>query len=175
MTTKRAKRWWTNEEVAFLKKKREEGKTFSQVAILMEKKFKQPYTRAQISSAVRRYQNDESYKYRPGNERYNWIELGSERVILRGYTRVKTEDGKWELKHRVKYKEYYGEIPKGKVIVFANGDKTDFRKENLIALTRNQLKTMNRHNLIKDNIEATKTGAIIADIIIKTEQVKKNL
>ena len=175
MTAKKGKHWWTNEEIAFLKKKRKEGKTFSQVAKLMEKKFKQSYTRAQIGSAVRRYANDEGYKYRPGNERYNWIELGTERHLTRGYTRVKTANGIWEYKHRVKYREYYGEIPKGCVIIFANGDKTDFRKENLIALTRNQLKTMNKYNLIKEDIDATKTGAIIADIIIKTEQVKKNL
>lgn len=175
MTDKKVKRWWTNEEIAFLKKKREEGKTFSQVAKLMEKKFNQSYTRAMIGSAVRRYANDENYKYRPGNQRYNWIELGTERIIPKGYTRVKTEDGVWELKHRVKYIEYNGEIPKGKIIMFANGNKNDFSKENLIAVTKNQLKTMNRHNLLKDNIEASKTGLIIADIIIKTEQVKKNL
>ena len=188
--------WWSDEEKEYLKEIRK-GRTYKEIVNVMSEKFNIEYTETQIGAALKRYNlttgidrkfkkgihpwnkgrkgymgaNETSFK--PGDVPYNWRPVGSERVGVDGYTEVKTENGKWKLKHRLKYKEYYGSIPKGYVVVFANGDKSDFSKENLIAISRNKLKTMNKYKLIKNDIEGTKTGTIIADIIIKTQELRK--
>lgn len=189
--------YWTEKEKEYLRSVKD-GKTYEEIALIMSRKFDREYTRTQIQGAMKRYKlsnglnmafkkgsipwnkglkgcigpNKTSFK--PGNKSPNFREVGTERVQKDGYIEVKTESGKWILKQRLKYKEYYGAIPKNHVILFANKDKTDFRKENLIAITKNKLKTMNKYNLIKEDIAETKTGAIIADLIIKTQELKNN-
>lgn len=188
--------WWSDEEKEYLKEIRK-GRSYKEIASAMNEKFNIEYTETQIGAALKRYKltnginrrfkkgivpwnkgikgymgaNGTSFK--SGDIPPNWRPVGSERIKIDGYTEVKVEGGKWKLKHRLKYEEYHGEIPKDYVIIFANGDKGNFSKENLIAISRNKLKTMNKYNLIKSDIETTKTGTVIADIIIKTEEVRK--
>lgn len=169
------KHYWDNEEIEVVSKCREKGLTFSQISKIMSKEFGREYTRAEISSVNRRYLKTGLRPSYPGEGSCNKKPLGSERKAHREYIRVKISDTEWDFKHRVEYMKYHGEIPEGYVVIFANGNKKDFSKENLIAIDRNKLKIMNRFNLIKEDIEATKTGTIIADIIIKTQELKKNL
>ena len=70
--------------------------------------------------------------------------------------------------------EYHGEIPKGYVVIFADKNKSNFSKDNLIAISRSQLKVMNKNNLIKDNIELTQIGINIANVLIKIGERKKS-
>lgn len=62
--------------------------------------------------------------------------IGSER-IQGGYTIVKTNERwpngsiKWEFKQRVIWKKANGEIPSDKKIIFLDGDRTNFKLENL--------------------------------------------
>lgn len=165
------KHWWSIEEIELLEEYSEKGYSYREIAKEMTKQLGREYNRSQIGSAYRRYILT---NVRPGVT-YNWLPIGTEKKIANGYTRVKEEDGVWDLKHRVKYREYFGEIPKECIVIFANGNREDYRKENLIAITRNQLHVMNRFNLIKNDIEGTKVGLTIADIIIKTQCLKKNL
>lgn len=189
--------FWTDEEKKYLKEIKDRRK-YEEIAILMSEKFNMEYTRTQIQGALKRYKMsnglDRTFKkgnipwnygtkgiakpnitsFKPGHKPLNYREIGTERVQKDGYIEVKVESGKWILKQRLKYKEYHGKIPKDHVILFANKNKTDFRKENLIAVSKNKLKTMNKYKLIKENIEETKTGAIIADLIIKTQELKNN-
>lgn len=64
--------------------------------------------------------------------------LGSE-SIKRGVVRVKTGDGKngWKLKHELLWKKYHNaEIPENHIIIFADGNKRNFDKDNLICVDR---------------------------------------
>ena len=188
--------WWTDEEKDYLKECYK-TMTYSEITEAMSKKFGVEYTNSQISGELKRYNlvgakntrfkkgitpwnkglkgymGANATSFKKGSVPANLRPIGSERISVDGYTEIKTGKAKWELKHRVKYKEYNGEIPKGYVVMFANGNKQDFRKENLIAISRNQLKTVNKNKLLKNDIEATKTGLLIADIIIKTQELKK--
>lgn len=74
----------------------------------------------------------------------NLRNIGSERVSKEGYIVVKTEGGKWKLKHRLLWISTYGPIPKGMNIQFKNGDRKDIRAENLYLISRSdQLRNNN--------------------------------
>jgi len=52
---------------------------------------------------------------------------------------VKTESGRWRSKHCVLWEEAYGKIPNGKVVVFADGDKNNFNRENLVLVSKKDI------------------------------------
>lgn len=168
---KSSRHWWTNEEIDLIEEYHKKGYSLSKITKAMNENSENEYTRGQIMSIYRRYVKTGLRPDAPGQGNNN-KKLGTERKANQGYTKVKVEGGNWELKHRAIYKKYYGEIPEDHVILFANGDRKDFRKDNLIAISRKQLSVINQKKLLKDNIEATKTGIILADIIIKMRELE---
>ena len=67
--------------------------------------------------------------------------IGSE-TIYNGFTFVKVTDenlgnfyDNWELKQRVLWKQWHGEIPPKHQIIFLNRDRTDFSEENLFCIS----------------------------------------
>lgn len=105
-----------------------------------------------------------------------WIEkpVGSEYITNDGYTIVKTKAPNfWEYKQRVIWKEIHGEIPNKHIIIFADGNKSNFDINNLICVSRNELRQLNLHRLKKDDAELTKTGLNIAKIMIKLAELRK--
>lgn len=91
-----------------------------------------------------------------------------------GYTYVKVSRGKrnknWELKQRYLYKKYYGEIPKGYSVIFANGDKTDFSKENLLLVENRIQQIASLRGLLCDDAEINKTALLISELIAKATE-----
>ena len=90
-----------------------------------------------------------------------WLEkpIGSERVDKKGYTLVKTKvPNTWEYKQRVIWKKTHGEIPSNHVIIFADGNKSNFNIDNLICVSRNELRQLNLLRLKKDDADLTKVG-----------------
>lgn len=90
-----------------------------------------------------------------------WIEkpVGSEYITNDGYTIVKTKAPNfWEYKQRVVWKKTHGEIPFNHVIIFADGNKSNFNIDNLICVSRNELRQLNLHRLKKDDADLTKVG-----------------
>lgn len=61
----------------------------------------------------------------------------------RGFVQIMV-NGKYVPKHRYLYEQAYGEITKDEVIMFLNGDKRDFRLENLIKVTRSEQVLLNK-------------------------------
>lgn len=95
---------------------------------------------------------------------FNCKPIGTERTMA-GYTEVKFENpNTWRPKHQVIYEQHYGEIPEGNIVIFGDGDKTNFDIDNLVCVSRRQLLTMNSNNLIMNNADLTRTGAMIADL-----------
>lgn len=110
------------------------------------------------------------------NGEVEWLEkpIGSESITKDGYTLIKTKaPNTWEYKQRVIWERVNGEIPKGCVIIFADGDKTNFNLENLICVSKNELRQLNRYKLKKDNAELTKVGIGIVKLKAKLYEIKK--
>ena len=113
--------------------------------------------------------------FKKGHRPKSWKPVGSERVDKDGYTLIKiAEPKKWALKHRVIWEEHYkNKVPKRSVIIFADGDKTNLNVDNLICVTRNELRVLNQCRLISSVPELTKTGLNVAKIKIKLAELRK--
>lgn len=120
--------------------------------------------------------NKTSFKI--GNKPYNWVPIGSERTNADGYIEIKIQDGKlqrnWKGKHIIIWEQHNGKVPKGHTVIFGDKNNRNFDISNLICLSRQQLAVMNKNKLIKDDNELTKTGVIIADLIYKVNEKRRN-
>lgn len=188
---------WTEEELTYLKQITP-GRSHKEILYLMNSKFGCELRLKQVTGAIKRFKlktgltgrfekghipankgtkglsKSNKTSYQEGHIPGNYRPVGAERVSVDGYTEIKVKDpNKWKLKHRVVWEQHYGEIQQGSVVIFADGDKSNVAIENLILVTRNQLLTLNSNRLIKHDAELTKIGVNIANLIIKTAEVKK--
>lgn len=112
-------------------------------------------------------------RFKKGNKPKNYRPVGSERITKDGYIEVKVADpNKWETKNKIIYKQYFGDIPEGHKIIYADGNKLNNDINNLILVSDNEELIMNRYRLRTEDIELTKTGYLIAKVIDKTNMVK---
>ena len=112
-------------------------------------------------------------RFKKGNKKKNYRPVGSERITKDGYIEVKVADpNKWETKNKIIYKQYFGDIPEGHKIIYADGNKLNNDINNLILVSDNEELIMNKYKLRTEDIELTKTGYLIAKVIDKTNMVK---
>lgn len=109
-----------------------------------------------------------------GGKLSNSKPIGSELHRTDGYIIVKiAQPSVWEYKHRLIYKQKYGEIPKDTMVVFLDGDKNNFDINNLKAVkTRDYLYARNKHLLSNDS-EVTKTALMCGELYNKSKNKKK--
>lgn len=190
---------YTNEMIEFLREVTS-GKTYKEITELFNRRFNLDVTAEKIKSLLSRkkihtgtkgclykkgsvpwnkgvygYMGANKTSFKPGNIPANWKPVGSERIDTEGYTLIKiAEPKKWALKHRIIWEEYHKKkVPRGSAIIFADGDKTNFNIENLICVSRKELRVLNKCSLIKNDLELTKTGLNIAKIRIKLAELRK--
>lgn len=109
----------------------------------------------------------EETRFKKGHTPVNYRPVGSERINIQDYVEIKTKDPKtWRMKHVVTWEAEHGLVPKGCVVIFADGNRRNFDINNLILISKRQLLALNQRGLIKDNAELTKTGLLITDIHI---------
>lgn len=97
------------------------------------------------------------WQYKKGPESPNWKPLGSE-VTKRGYVTVKVgEPNTWKRKHYLLWEKEHGKLPGNHLIIFADGDKSNFDINNLLLVSRGQHTRLHRNNLLKDDTELTRT------------------
>lgn len=189
---------WSEEEKEYLKKITP-GHHYNEIQELMNKKFKLDFTIDQIKGAIGRYKlstgitgqfnkghtpTNKGIKgviyegckktwFKKGEESINHRPLGSERINVYGYIEIKVaEPHKWKLKHRVVWEEHNGPIPKNHNVIFGDGDKSNLDINNLILVSKKQLLTLNKNNLIQNDADLTRTGLIIADIYNQINKIK---
>lgn len=188
---------YTDEMIEFLKEITP-GKTYVEVTELFNEKYKLGVTPPKIKSLLNRkriktgttgcfrkgfipwnkgkkgYIGANKTSFKKGNKPANWKPVGSERIDSNEYTLIKVaEPNKWVFKHRMIYEQKYGEIPKGAVIIFADGNKNNLNIDNLLCVTRDELKVLNKCRLISSVPELTKTGLNVAKLKIKLAEIRK--
>ena len=190
--------WWSDEEIDFLREHYKKH-TIREMVPMFNERFNVGITFNQIKGTLRRYNitsgRDGKYKknqpswnkgkkglntggekgwFKVGNKPLNYKPVGTERVNKQGYVEVKVKDPRtWKGKHIVIWEQQNGPVPKGHVILFGDGDKTNLNIENLLLVSRQQLSWLNKHRLIKDEVELTKTGLIVADLYQKISDLNK--
>lgn len=124
-------------------------------------------------------------RHKVSTQRTGWIEKGSIPANklpvgtevynpLTGYTRVKVaEPGIWQDKQRVIWQAHYGEIPKGKIVIFLDGNPENCVIDNLQLIDRKCNMIMNRFGLHQDNPDLTMAGIATAELIAKITEKSK--
>lgn len=123
--------------------------------------------------------------YKKGHKSANAVEIGEERMRYSGskkddpgYLHVKVFDGKgnknWIPKHQLIYEKHHGKIPPGHKVIFADGNRTNFDINNLVLVSNSEELIMNKRGLRFKDKELTKTGAVIAKVIDKSNKIKND-
>lgn len=116
----------------------------------------------------------EKTQFKPGNIPANHRPVGSERINVDGYTEVKVaEPKKWRMKHVLIWEAANGPLPRGHAVIFGDGDKTNFNPDNLVLVTRAELGVLNHNGLIQGDAELTRTGVLIAQMIMRCRDRQK--
>ena len=189
---------WSDEEKEYLKEI-VTGRSHKEIIKMMNDKFEHQFTEGQIKGAIGRNNLNtgrtgrfekghipankgtkgtmkaNKTSFQKGHTPKNHKDVGSERVSVDGYTEIKVaEPNKWRLKHRVMYEKYHNvKLDPKQLVIFADRDKRNLTKENLLLVDNKQLLTLNQHKLIKENGELTKVGLNLANIIIKLKDLKR--
>ena len=117
------------------------------------------------------YEKCKATMFKKGRKPHNTKEIGDEsRKSTDPYVYVKVDDKdvpsrfNWKAKHHLVYEEHYGPIPEGYIVIFLDGDTTNFNPENLKAVSKATNARLNQNGLRFDDPELTKTGVNIAEI-----------
>jgi hypothetical protein len=181
------KRWYTPEEIQFVRKNIR-GCSYIEITRLFNERFGLQITLKQMENLVYKHKLHNGLGtingYAPPNKgkkcRYhggNYKPIGSERDMPYStgevYVEVKTGHRTWKRKHVVIWEEANGKIPKGYVVIFADGNTRNFDLDNLMLMSKAELVVMNRCGLIFAHKELTQSGKIIADIKLLIAERKR--
>ena len=122
-------------------------------------------------------------KFRKGQTPVNHKPVGTESV-RRNYKRnqmfvyVKVaEPNIWRMKHIMEWEKHNGPVPKGKAIIFADGNPQNTDIDNLVMVSRSQLAVMNRwgiHGYDKQTAEVAANVASLKIVVSERKRGKKH-
>lgn len=111
-------------------------------------------------------------RWKKGNIPSTARPVGYERINRDGHIEIKVEGHRQMVyKHRLTWEQHNGEIPKGMVVSFKNGIRTDCRIENLILLTRSELARLNQSYIKYSTPETHESCVLLAKIKDKTNSI----
>lgn len=113
-------------------------------------------------------------QFKRGHIPHNARPIGYECIGKDGYIKIKVEgERKLVHKHRWVWEQVHGKIPKGNIVIFLNGDKTDCRIENLKLISRKLNATRNKYGLLFKGKESNETALLVAELIQKRSELRK--
>lgn len=168
-------RAYTEEQINYLRKITP-GRTSKEITEMFNQKFKENRTEDSIKSI--RLENGiktgNTGRFEKGNSPDNTLPIGTEISRDDGYLYVKIDNPNvWKQKHHIIWEKENGPIPEGHAILFGDKNRMNFDIENLILVSRAQLLQLNRHDLIQEDADLTRTAVIIADIHSKIGHRKR--
>lgn len=102
--------------------------------------------------------------------------LGSCRINSCGYKVIKVSNTgkKWMPYQRYLWEKHYKrKLPKGMIIAFLDGNKSNLDINNLVAVTRAESLYLTRHHLRFDDARLSETGTLIAKVAVKAKERRK--
>jgi hypothetical protein len=107
--------------------------------------------------------------FKPGQKPFNTMPLGSERINAYGYVEIKYSEksgppnNRWKGKHVLIWEKANGPVPEGHVVIFADGNRRNFKLRNLVLVSRKELAVLNHMNMLSaKNEDITKLSVSIA-------------
>lgn len=112
-----------------------------------------------------------------GNVPINRVEIGTERLRRDGYVWVKVQDGcknaNWKAKHVMAWESANGPVPKGHVVMIADGDPWNCTADNLLLATKAEVVRFNHMRLHRDSRDITEAGLAIARLHNQIGEAKR--
>lgn len=143
------------------------GHSTKEIIELYYQKFGEKMSKMKVEDLKKRF------NLRSFDGKYTPRPIGSERLTERGRIKIKVaEPDVWKLKHIYIYEQKYGKIPKGKVLVFLDGNKQNCSLDNLKLVDKKEQLLMARMDLYSKNTELTKAGILLAELINKNNKIK---
>lgn len=118
-------------------------------------------------------------QFKAGHMPHNTKPIGYERISRDGFIEVKVrekpENGRrnFEFKHRLIWEQAHGEIPKGYIITFLDGNPQNCVLENLAMISQAENLQLQRANLRSYDARLTETGILIARSYVSVKSKKK--
>ena len=127
--------------------------------------------------ALRRYLNRHEIDGKPLDyKKYNArnvqkCPIGTERMTSEGVFVKVAHPDKWKRKSRVMYEKYHNcKLKNNEYIVFLNWNNNDFRKENLMKSTQNEIAYLHNYETFSKNPKLTKLGILSAKLMILAKE-----
>lgn len=105
--------------------------------------------------------------FKKGNVPVNKLPIGSERVTTDGYIRIKVQDeggynDRWKQKGRIVWESEHGPIPKGKLLMYLDGDGTNCKLDNLVLIDRKDRVRLNqmRYHFKNEDLNRAALGIV---------------
>lgn len=175
--------YYTEEQDKWLRNNITRFSNYDNLSVEFNKLFNTNKSGRGVQSHCVRYLNIISGRqaFKKGFETWNRKDIGHEYLnTSNGYTYVKINDTGIKNKDFISkqvylYKQYHGEdsIKRGNIIVFLNGDKSDFSTENLYQIPRKINAVMNNYKWFTDNRENTLTAIRWCELYFTMKDVKE--
>lgn len=185
---------YTQEEIRFVRKNIQ-GRSYVEMTRLFNERFGLSITLKQMETLIYKHKlrnglgtiNGYSPPNKGQKKKKNWWKtqqgnhslIGTERTIKIGdryYIEVKAaEPSVWKRKHTAIWEAANGKVPKGHVVIFADGDNRNFDLDNLLLISRKKLCVMNKCGLISNHKDLTAVGLIVTDIKMMISRRKRKV
>lgn len=95
-----------------------------------------------------------------------------------GYLNIKISNTgprkkRWISLQKYVWEKEHGKLPKGKIVIFLDGNHDNYSIDNLVAVSRAELMYINNHKLLSKNIEVARNGVLISRIAMKIKEQNK--
>lgn len=118
--------------------------------------------------------------FKKGNIPVNHKEVGSESIRKdksgQSYIYVKVKEPRtWRMKHIIEWEKYNGQVPKGKIIIFLDGNTMNTDISNLAMIDRKIHVRLNQDGMRYNNRELTKTAVSFQKLKEETRKKRKKV
>lgn len=132
-----------------------------------------PYNKGR--KGMQMHPNAVATQFQKGHTPANKTPIGTVLMKDDGYLWKKVGEGArdWRQLHRLIWEEAHGEIPKGHMITFKDGNRENVVPENLEIITRAEHMTLTRKNLRTNDKALTESGILVARLTCVIAEKKK--
>ena len=160
---------YTPEQIRFLKRN-VKGRSNAELTVLFNRKFGLQLSAGRIRGFRSFHGLCSGFNHR------NQKPIGSQRKTSSGHIEVKiAQPDKWKKLHRAIWENANGKVPKGHVVIFADGNTRNFTLDNLLLVSKGELGVMNCLGLISPHKDLTKVGKVVADLKIAIYRRKRKI
>lgn len=102
-------------------------------------------------------EGSESTRFQLGRHSHRWVPIGTEKVNGYGYLERKVTESEdrriaWQPVHKLNWESVNGPVPRGHILVFRDGNKSNVDMANLELVTRTELMQRNTMHRLPDDL-----------------------